>query len=197
VSKRFHRRSAGRGSRGYTLIELGVVTLLTAVLVFGMIRWLTGVGALAKVGLDDAADGRRGAVAAQIRRDLESVVHCDANGLDARVRELATDTLVFAAQVDDDAAVEIVGWRLNGETLERGESELDAACEGDPANWANWATGVEGFSLASVTAGVEVTAGTAGACESSLLERCQVDAVSVELRLLDDPAVEHLVVVLP
>lgn len=194
-------RSSHRGlsptRRGYTLVELGVVTLLTAVLVFGMVRWLTGVGALARTGIDDAADGRRSALAAQISRDLEAAVHCDANGLDARVRELGSGVFSVAAQADDDAAIEVVGWRLNGDVLERGEAELDASCDGEPSGWAAWASGVESFSVAVVVDGALVPTGTGGSCESSLLERCRVDAVAVDVALVGDAATESFVVTLP
>ena len=183
--------------RGYTLVELAVVTLLTAVLVFGMVRWLVGVGVLARTGIDDAADGRRAAVVAQLRRDVDSAVHCDPRALDARVRELAADRLSIVAQVDADAAFELVSWRLEGSRLERSEVELGADCTGSAAGWAPWADGVESFSLASVVDGEEVSAGTAGACVDSFLLRCQVDAVSVSFTLSGDPATERVVLTLP
>jgi len=183
--------------RGYTLVELAVVTLLTAVLVFGMVRWLVGVGVLARTGIDDAADGRRGAVVAQLRRDVESVVHCDPRARDARVRELASDRLSVVAQVDQDEAFELVSWRLEGARLERSEVELDEDCVADAGAWAVWADGVESFSLASVVDGVEVSLGTSGVCLDSFAARCQVDAVSVSFTLSGDPAVERVVLTLP
>jgi hypothetical protein len=178
-------------------VELAVVTILTTILIFGMVRWLTGIGSTARVGFQDAADGRRAMVIEQIRRDVESSVHCDNGGRDARVRELAADRMTVIVQTDDDAAIEIVGWRLNGGRIERGEAELGADCEGSPGNWGVWAENVSNLEFTKITDGVTVAAGTAGVCGDELLDRCRVDVIGARLSLADDPAEEQTAIALP
>jgi type II secretory pathway component PulJ len=186
-----------RRARGYTLMELGVVTILTTVLIFGMVRWLTGIGSTARVGFQDAADGRRAMVVEQIRRDVEASLHCDNAGRDARVRELSSDRVTIVVQADDDAALEIVGWRLNSGRIERGEAELDADCEGSPGNWGVWAEDVSNLAFTKITDGAAVSAGTAGVCGDELLERCRVDVIGVSISLAGDPAEEQTAIALP
>ena len=179
------------------MMELGVVTILTTVLILGMVRWLTGIGATARVGFQDAADGRRAMVTEQLRRDIEGAVHCDAGGRDARVRELAADRLTLVVQSDADAELEIVGWRVNNGALERGETELDADCEGTPGDWGVWATDVADITFTKIIDGAASEAGTAGSCGDELLVRCQVETIGVDLSFDADPAVERIALTLP
>jgi len=173
----------GRG-RGYTLIELGVVLALSVLLVFGMVRWLVGVGYAAKAGIDNATDQRSELVVEALRRDLRSMRHCRANGGDARLVEVGGSSMTLLGDPDGDGTVEAISWRVLGGDVQRGVTALDADCapEGE-TSWTAWARGVESFTLGLVRGGGIDQGGTAGPCVTEYVARCEPGPVQVTLVL--------------
>ena len=143
------RRELRQGRpRAYTLVELGVVVVLTTLLIFGMVRWLVSVGASASSGLHDASDSRSALVFDQMAKDVRALQHCQAAGTDARVVNVTTDTMTLILDSDGDGTTETVLWRISGNTIQRGSAAMGADCEpGTVSDWADWLSGADALTF--------------------------------------------------
>lgn len=168
--------------RGYTLVELGVVVVLTSLLLLGLVRWLVGVGASASVGIDSAADSRSLLVFDRMSKDLLALGHCQGSGVDASVAEVAPSRLTIVADVDGDASVETVVWRIDGDHIERGVAPMAADCAlGEVTDWGVWLSGADDLVFSVISDGQELLSGTAGVCVTGYVTRCQVELLSVRI----------------
>lgn len=174
------------GGRGYTLMELGVVLALTVLLVFGMVRWLVGIGYSARTGIENAADQRAAQVLDRIGEDLTSLRHCDTNAGDARLVTMAATglpaSMTIVTDPDGDGTTRTVTWRLSNGDIERGEAAMGAGCApGEITEWTKWMRDVDAFTLTLLRNGGEDPTGTAGTCANEYSARCSVAPVQVEI----------------
>lgn len=170
-----HRHPATR--RAYTLMELGVVLVLTVLLVFGMVRWLVGVGYSARSGIEGATDRRAATVLDKIGEDMLALRHCDPNGADARIVHVAANGLpakiTITTDPDGDGTPETVTWRHHNGDIQRGEAPTGAGCEtGEITEWTTWIRDVDTFELTLIRDGQEDPTGTTGNCDNEYLPRC-------------------------
>ena len=177
-----HRRHA------YTLMELGVVLVLTVLLVFGMVRWLVGIGYSARTGIENATDRRAALVLEEIGNDILSIRHCDPTGGDARVVNVAATGLptnmTLITDPDGDGTPTTVTWRLHEGDVERGETAMGEDCTpGTVTEWTKWIRDVDSFTLTLLRDGTEDPTGTTGTCANEYSERCAVTPVLVEITL--------------
>jgi type II secretory pathway pseudopilin PulG len=194
--RRTHHTTGRRRSRGYTLVELAVVVVLSTVLVFGMARWLVGIGYSAKVGFQDAADRSRHLAVEQFSQDIAAVRWCTPAASDARIRELSSESISMV--VGDGAQADtLVTWRVVDGALQRGEAALDGACEATISAWVTWVEGVDVAEFSQVRDGAVNTAGTAGPCPHEWYDRCQVENVQLRLSTSGDPSESAIVVEIP
>jgi len=182
TARTLHRRAA----RGYTLMELGVVLVLTVLLVFGMVRWLVGIGYSARNGIENATDKRAALVLETIGEDLTSLRHCDPNGADARIVNLAATrgaaSMTLVTDPDGDGVTETVTWRLADGDIERGTAAMGTDCApGEITAWTKWMRDVDGFTLAFLRNGTEDPTGTTGTCTNEYSARCTVAPVQIEI----------------
>ena len=177
------RRQLRQGRpRAYTLVELGVVVVLTTLLIFGMVRWLVSVGASASSGLHDASDSRSALVFDQMAKDVRALQHCQAAGTDARVVNVTTDTMTLILDSDGDGTTETVLWRISGNTIQRGSAAMGADCEpGTVSDWADWLSGTDALTFSVFRDGAEETFGTLGVCEAEIVNRCQVALIGASI----------------
>jgi type II secretory pathway component PulJ len=179
---RAQRSSALRTRHGYTLVELGVVVLLTSLLIFGMVRWLVGIGASASAGIEDASDQRAALVFDQIAKDLRTLVHCQAAGTDARVVQVQAGAMTVITDSDGDGTAETVSWRISGGTIQRGMAAMGADCQpGEVTAWTDWLDGAQELRLSVYRDGVEESLGTLGACTTEIPTRCRVALIGVRV----------------
>lgn len=161
-------------------MELGVVLVLTVLLVFGMVRWLVGIGYSARTGIENAADQRIATVLEEIGADVLGMRHCDANGGDARMVNLAATTMTIVTDPDGDGTAETVVWRINGGDIQRGEAPMGEGCTpGTITGWTTWARDVDEFSVTLIRDGAEDPTGTAGTCTNEYVARCEPAPVQV------------------
>lgn len=186
-------RRARRNGRGYTLMELGVVLVLTVLLVFGMVRWLVGIGYSARTGIENAVDKRADSVLEQLGEDLLSLRHCDANGGDARIVNVAATGLptnmTLVTDPDGDGVTQTVTWRLANGDIERGEAAMGAGCApGTVTAWTKWMRNVDTFTLTLLRDGSTDPTGTVGTCQNEYSPRCAVSPVHVEITFDENTA---------
>lgn len=183
-----------RTRRGYTLVELGVVVLLTSLLIFGMVRWLVGIGASASAGIEDVSDQRAALVFDQIAKDLRTLAHCQAAGTDARVVQVQANTMTVITDSDSDGTAETVSWRISGGTIQRGAAAMGADCQpGEVSAWTNWLDGAQELRLSVYRDGVEENLGTLGACTTEIPARCRVALIGVQIDAGQGAAAEQRV----
>jgi hypothetical protein len=180
--------------RAYTLVELGVVVVLTTLLIFGMVRWLVSVGASASSGLQDASDSRSALVFDQMAKDVRALQHCQAAGTDARVASVTTDTMTLILDSDGDGTTETVRWRISGNTIQRGTAQMGADCSpGTVSDWADWLSGADALTFSVFRDGAEETFGTLGACDAEIVDRCQVTLIGASIDAGQGTAAERRV----
>lgn len=173
--------------RGYTIVELAVVAVISTALVAGLVSWAVSVGAVAHGTLGQSAANELLIAQAQLRDDFQHVQFCTANAVDARVRDVTADNVVLISDIDSDGVVETVGWRLLNENLERSVAEMGPDCTtGTFTEWVVWASNIDAESSFSVVAGgLIVLDGTAGLCLNEFLPRCAIDAIRTDLTQTD------------
>jgi hypothetical protein len=167
-------------------MELGVVLVLTVLLVFGMVRWLVGIGYSARTGIENATDKHAALILDQIGEDLLSVRHCDRNGGDARIVSLAATglptSMTLVTDPDGDGITETVTWRLSEGDIERGEAAMGIDCApGSVTTWTKWMRDVDSFTLTLLRNGSEDPTGTTGTCLHEYSARCALAPVQVEI----------------
>jgi hypothetical protein len=182
ITNRRHRRTA------YTLMELGVVLVLTVLLVFGMVRWLVGIGYSARTGIENATDRRAALVLDELGNDVLSIRHCDPAGGDARVVNVTATGLPTSMTIitdpDGDGTTTTVTWRLHEGDVERGEAAMGEDCTpGSVTEWTKWIRDVDSFTLTLLRGGAEDPTGTTGTCLNEYSGRCAVVPVLVEITL--------------
>lgn len=124
------RRSRKRRGRAYTVAELLVAAALSAIVVIGALRWAGAIGQVALGALRESDASQATLALARFDRDVSALAHCDSYGRDAKVRELASDAVVFTADPDGDGEVEAISWRVEGEALQRSSAPMNkASCE--------------------------------------------------------------------
>lgn len=179
--------TGGRRTRhGYTLMELGVVLVLTVLLVFGMVRWLVGIGYSARTGIENATDKRAASVLEQLGEDLLSIRHCDPSGGDARLVNLTASgvptSMTLVTDTDGDGTTRTVTWRVANGDIERGEAPMGAGCEpGAVTEWTKWMRDVDTFTLTLLRDGTTDPTGTLGTCENEYSDRCSVSPVRASI----------------
>lgn len=178
-----------RRAQGYTLMELGVVLVLTVLMVFGMVRWLVSVGYSARTGIENAADQRISLVLDTLDDDMLGLRHCRGDGSDARIVELDDDSMTIISDPDGDGVVETVSWRLQGDSVERGVAPVGADCSpGTVTAWTPWAQNVDTFVLRLIRNGAEDPIGTAGVCPDEYSVRCTPAPLQVRIGVNESEA---------
>lgn len=176
--------NTNRRRRGYTLMELGVVLVLTVLMVFGMVRWLVGVGYSARTGIENATDQRIALVLDEIHDDMLGMRHCRGDGADARIVELGDTSMTIITDPDGDGTVETVTWRLQNDEIQRGTAPVATDCTpGTVTAWTTWASGVDTFGLRLVRNGTEDPLGTSGVCQNEYIARCATAPVQVSISI--------------
>lgn len=101
-----------RRRRGYTLIELVVVAVLSAILLATAVRWVNGVFSASTSGLQSAAVHRNVTYAsAVLRRDISSAVVCDPAGLGVPLEQISPSEIgVYAAS---GGVVNLILWQVS------------------------------------------------------------------------------------
>ena len=187
-----HRSKSGR--LGYTLVELAVVAVLGAVLIAIAARW---VGQLGQVALQQVAGGVQANVIVasdRLEDDLTAAVHCDPWNLDSPIAEVTPSSLYLFVDANGDGTPTFVRWSVNLETglLTRAEGAAGEACSQPtlPTGVAlieSVATGTAETPLFTPAVGgvLATSASDWGICTNSIEARCQIDAVQVDLTVLD------------
>jgi len=177
-----------RARRGYTLMELGVVLVLTVLLVFGMVRWLVGVGYSARSGIEGATDRRAASVLDQLGEDMLALRHCDPNGADARIVAVAATglpaSLTITTDPDGDGTPETVTWRHHDGDIQRGEAPTGTGCApGEITAWTTWIRDADTFTLVLLRDGDTDPTGTTGTCTNEYSPRCRPAPLRAEITL--------------
>lgn len=188
------RNSSAHRSRAYTLVELSIVALLSAVLIAAAARW---VGQLGQVALQQVATGVQANVIIATDRlddDITAATHCNPWQLDSPVVEVTQSSLTMYVDSDGDGNVKLVRWSVDTNTglLTRAEAEPGANCSA-----ATLPQGV--IMLTGVATGTSQSpvftpafdgiltenATDWGECVDRSSERCRFDAIAVNLTVLD------------
>jgi type II secretory pathway pseudopilin PulG len=183
-----------RRHRAYTLVELGVVVVLTTLLTLGMVRWLVGVAQSSQTGVENSADYVMESVFNELRRDILGVRHCDPSGGDARVVLLASDTLTLVSDPDGDGSTETVTWRYEDGTVQRGTAAMGENCAtGLITEWTTWIANADSMSFSAVRDGIISLTGTSGVCQTEYEQRCAVGTIHVSIQAGEFDAAEERV----
>jgi hypothetical protein len=180
----------------YTLMELGVVLVLTVLLVFGMVRWLVGIGYSARTGIENATDQRAALALEQFDDDVLGLRHCEENGTDARIVSLTATglptQLTMVTDPDGDGISETVSWRISGGDIQRGEAAMGENCApGAVTGWTTWVQGADSFTVTLLRGGAEDPTGTTGTCTNEYSDRCKVSPLVVEI-VLDETSAKRV-----
>lgn len=206
-----------RSRRGYTIVEVTLVAAVSALLLIGVFRWLTGVGGVVSENLSSAALHTLDRASEQIGIDVAESVHCSPFGTDARIVNVTPYVYTDGVGVDTPATLTLnkvesggsliqVTWRINGSDplhpiLERTEVPLDANCVPSPVTtWTAWVRDVDvtTSTLTTVVDGAPTATGTAGLnCTDEWQGACRVEAIDVTLKLTGDEFLLHRVFPLP
>lgn len=188
------RPRSRRGRRGYTLVEITIVAVLSAALITIAARW---VGQLGQVALQQVATGVQANVIIatdRIEDDITAAAHCNPWQLDNPVAEITPSSMTLFVDADGDGEVKLVRWSVDTTTglLTRAEAAVGSDCSQPelPAGvvlLTGVATGTTGSPLFVPTFDGEISDSAAdwGVCADRSVDRCRFDGVSVELTVLD------------
>lgn len=183
-----------RSRRGYTIMEVGLVTVLSTALLVGAMRWLIGLGGVVNATLDEAETSTLHRAAQQFAADVASAQSCQPMGTDASISLVSPSTVRLTTLSGGD--LKSVTWSVSGGQLLRAEDPVASDCAYvTPTAWVTWSANVDpdesGFQ--GVRSGALVPLGTDGSCEVPWVSRCRLDAIDVEFKSADDALVVHYV----
>lgn len=179
-----------RGRRGYTIMEVGLVTVLSTLLLVGAMRWLVGLGGVVNASLEEAETETLSRAVALFVSDVQGARPCEPTGVDAPI-SLVSPSLVRMTTVSG-GELRSVTWSMSAGQLLRAESVPAADCAYvAPTSWVTWSTSLDmdASLFSGVIGGVVLPLGTDGDCATTFVPRCSLDAVQVEVSSTSDALV--------
>lgn len=194
LSRRARRRTTP-SPRGFTLVEVTVVVVISSILLFMMLRWIVALIGISAVSLEQSTTARDATYVAEVlAADTASARGCHPYGLDVPYEHIDTTSLGLYADVVDAANIagtdgnpDLVMWQVaagaGGTTIQRAVLVGDGDCDFDTSNppWRVLASRVRATNpnaepfFAGITEGA--VASTVGPCDGLNAESCWFEAV--------------------
>lgn len=189
-------RPSGRGRRGYTIVEIALVSALSSILILIALRWVGGITTVTIGGMEDAQSQRARSVILVVEEDLRRAQHCDPSGLDSPLVSVTSDAVTVLADSDADGDVEKITWRLSGSYVERAVLADQGNCvfaAPDENDWRRVLSGVSDATFTAVSGGSRDNDGSLyGTCESPEDLVCAVQAVELHLVTQNGAELNHV-----
>jgi len=193
-------KSRTRRARGFSLLELVLVSAVSSIIMLMVVRWVLTLGTVSAMAIDNATAGRNAAyVNARMSSDFDSVTQCDP-GSASTLYELSSTTVAFfitTNRPDGSSGVELVRWTIDGTLVTRTATPIDQASNhcSDLGSSATAAVIVNNVLTGAAITGFDSEGNDSGTCtldgQSSTPTGTGCSAASVRIHLpLYSPGVE-------
>lgn len=184
----------GSGARGFTLVEVAVVTVLSAVLFLVVVRWVFGFVSAADQSTQLAAvTNDANFVSQSLRTDLQRATSCGP-GTSPFVYVGPTKVAFYADVVGPsgsggpDGVPDLVEWRFQGGAVDRAVVAGTGNCSALLSATPTWTTIADGLApssnvVSAYVAGSTLAAAEPGSCAGSAAQQCLFSTIAVNAEL--------------
>jgi len=117
-------------TRGFTIIELIIVLLLSTIITALMVKYVVSVGTVVESNLRASSSSGSQVALDYMEDDLRRAVSCTDRGYDSPVRNIGNNpySITFYADPNNSGVVQAITWRLYNGLLQRANISASSGC---------------------------------------------------------------------